>query len=360
MLVGNQVVNIAATFVATVWSIRLFGERNVSLPMFLFTLTLILVGSIFPKAFALGFAEGFSRLMAYPLYAFVTVMRPVTWTFHKLIDGVAKLFKVKAKQFTSVNEQEIESLIEIGAEEGAIEEGVDVFLKHVLKFGETKVEDLMIHLKDIVAVDLNTTRDELLEFLSQHESSQFPVYDNDFNNTKGIISLHELLRILKDTKNKFPLKNRPLSHMVVVPKTASLIELFKVLSEKNRQMAMVTDEFGQIVGLVTLSDIMELITGVRGVSEKKLPEIKKIDRNEWEADGETKIDQINEALNIKLPYPEQKVINLVILEELKRFPEADELVMLDGIVVQVKRIEKNMIKKLSIHKRHKMKEKKAT
>ncbi len=286
------------------------------------------------------------------------MIRPIIYLFEVIINVFSRLLKVKQGIFNSISEKEIEAMIEIGTNEGVIEEGQDVFLKHVLRFGETKVKEVMIPLKDIAALDVTVSRNELIQFLDGKKHVEFPVYENDINAIKGIISLHDLVQLLQNSKNKFPLKEARLTQSVVVPNTATFIQLFKVLNEKNKRMAMVIDEYGQTVGMVTASNIMEEITGIRAKNNGPQPSVKKLNRNLWEADGGVRVSQINEDLSVDLPYPEHEVLSLVVLKELKRFPEVDEVVKIDGVDIKIKRIEKNVVKKLEISKNRANKPKK--
>ena len=355
ILVGNQAANIVATFVATLWGVELFGEGKIGLFIFLFTLSLIIFGSILPKALALGFPELFARVLAYPLLVFVLITRPVIWIFELMINSFLSLFKINQNKLDLTSGKEIEAMIDIGAEEGVIEEGQDVFLKHVLRFGEAKVEEIMIPLKNIEAININTSLEDLQEILNSSQNTEFPVYNEDINTLRGTITLHELIKIIRNTKKKFPLKSEHFSQPVVVPKTATFIQLFKVLSEKKRQTAIVIDEYGQTIGLVTMMNIMEEVTGIRVKEKGPRPSIKKIARKLWELDGGVRVAEVNKELGVKLPYPEHQVMSLVVLEELKRFPETDEILEIDGANIKIKRVEKNVVKKLEISKKTKSK-----
>ncbi len=355
ILVGNQVVNIFATFLATLLGIRWLGEGSIALYIATFTILFVLFGSILPKTFALGFPEPFARVIAYPLLVFVLLTRPVIWFFELIINFFAFILKIKSDKLNLTTEREIEAMIDIGAEEGVLEEGQDVFLKHVLRFGETQLKEVMIPLKKIKAINIDIERSELIEFLDESHHTEFPVYVGDINTIRGTISLHELTQVLRSSRAKHPLKNQRYTQAVVVPKTSTFIQLFKVLSEKKSRIAIVIDQYGQTVGLATLASIMEQITGISAKQSGSQPTIKKIKTNLWELDGEVRVEQINEVLGVILNHPVNKVMSLVILEELKRFPEVDEVVRVGGIDIRITRMEKNVVKKLEISKARKAK-----
>ncbi len=211
----------------------------------------------------------------------------------------------------------------------------------------------MTHMRDVVAINRNATRDEILEVVENHGHTQFPIYEGEMANIKGVISLRDALHSLSNERKKHPLKEARLYQVVVIPKTATFIQLFKILSEKKKHMAMVIDEFGETIGQITMADIMEEITGVETHTDKPQPVLKKLKANLWEADGDIRVQEVNEQVETHLPYPEHQALSLVVLEELKRFPEIDEVVALDGVEIKIKRVEKNVVKKLEIRKKRK-------
>lgn len=359
ILVANQIVNIVATVVATMWALRVFGEGNLSIVTTIFAFLLILFGSISPKTIALSFPEIIARVMAYPLLVFVFVSMPIVWVFELFTKFFLKLLKADKKELTSTTEEEIKAMLDISMEKGIIEEEEDIFMKQILKFSETRVADIMTLFKDIDAIDRNIEREELIKFFQEHDHTHFPVYEEDLNNIKGIVSTHDLINALYHSNKKKPLNKFKLSSPVVVPKTETLTELFKVLKEKHRRMAAVIDEHGQTIGLVTLGDILEEIAGEKIESAKAPePKVEKCGKNCWEADGEVAISKINDELELDLSHPEHKVISLVVLEELKRFPEVDEKVQINGLEIEIKRVEKNVIKKVILRKKKSKEEKK--
>ena len=294
----------------------------------------------------------------YPLLGFVFIARPVTWVFEMLAKGFLKLLKADKKELVSASEEEIEAMLDISMEKGVIEKEEDTFMKQILKFSETTVKDIMTLFKDIDAIDIEIKRDDLITFFQEHDHTHFPVYEEDMNNIKGIVSVHDLVKAIYHSQKNKPLHNTKFTTPVVVPKTETLTELFKVLKEKKRRMAAVIDEHGQTIGLVTLGDILEEIAGEK-IEKAKAPEpkIEKSGKNCWEADGEVLVSKINEEMDINLPHPEHKVISLIVLEELKRFPETDEKVQINGLEIEIKRVEKNVIKKVLLRKK-KVKEEK--
>ena len=192
----------------------------------------------------------------------------------------------------------------------------------------------------------------MISFFAEQTHNYFPAYEDSLNNIKGIISIHYLIELFA-SKRKFPLHQKKLITPVVVPKTPSLLELFRILKEAKRNMAIVVDEHGQTVGLITMGDMFEDITGLKANKEVPEPKIEKIEKNLWRADGEIEMGRVNEELNLELTLPEHQTISLAILQEIKRFPELNEKIVIESIEVEITRIEKNVIKKVHLRKMRK-------
>lgn len=352
ILIGNQVVNVLATVVATIWGIHSFGEEKIGLVTFVFTLALILFGTIGPKTLALRFPEIFARVMAYPLRGLIFIVRPVIWIFEMLFKGIIKVLKIEKKQLPSISEREIEAMLDISTEEGVVAEGERELMKHILKFSETQVESIMTLRKDVEGIEINIDKKDLINLLMESTHSHFPIYEEDLNNIKGIIGPNDIVSFVHRSRKKKPLADHKFKPVIMVPRTASLIELFKEFKEKKQSRAIVVDEHGQTIGLVTLENILEEMAGGTIDETNGRPKvlIEKKERNQWAVHGEATIGEINEALEIELEYPPHQTISLLILEELQRFPKPEEKVEIDGIEVEIiksgkKTIDKVMIKK---------------
>ena len=352
ILMSNQVVNILATVIATLWAVHTFGEGNIGFATFVFAIALLLFGNIIPKTSALRFAEVYARFIAYPMLGFMFIVRPLIWVVEFIVGGFVSIFKIKHKYIPVTTDREIEAMLDMGAEEGVIDEDEQAFMKHILKFNKTEAGDIMTLLKNINAVNINSSKEDLISFFAEQTHNYFPAYEDSLNNIKGIISIHYLIELFA-SKRKFPLHQKKLITPVVVPKTTSLLELFRILKEAKRNMAIVVDEHGQTVGLITMGDMFEDITGLKANKEVPEPKIEKIEKNLWRADGEIEMGRVNEELNLELTLPEHQTISLAILQEIKRFPELNEKIVIESIEVEITRIEKNVIKKVHLRKMRK-------
>jgi len=352
ILVGNQAVNVLATVIATIWGLSLFGEDRISLVTLVFTIVLILFGSIIPKTISLRFSETFARFISFPLLGYYYLATPIVWLFELFAIGFMKVLRMDTKNFpTNTNSQEIEAMLDIGAEEGVIKEEDEDLMKQILKFDKTTAEDIMTVLQDVNAIDISSSFDEIEKYVYEHNHTIFPAYEDDMNNLKGTISQYTLFKLLHSSKKKHPLIDYKFTPIILVPRTSSITELFKLFKEKKERMAIVIDEHGQTIGVVTLGDILEDMAGEKiehNDENKEKKTIKKIAKNLWIVDGEASIDELNEEIGHKLPHPEHDTVSLMILEALKRFPKPKEKVRIDHIEIEILKLSKKTINKVLV------------
>jgi CBS domain containing-hemolysin-like protein len=349
ILLGNNLANILATVTATIWGIRVFGSAAIGIISGALTFVILIFGEITPKTLAQKYAEQFSRLTAYPLLWLTFILYPILWLLEKFIYGLMKLFKAK-NPIRSMSEEELLALVDIGTKEGVIEEHEQEFISNVLEFTDTKVEEIMTLKKDIESLEINTTIKDAVNFFIEHTHTRLPVYKTNINNIVGIITVHDILRLIYDkTKTINSLAELHFNPVVVVPKTKKISKLFKEFQIRRQHLAIVVDEHGHTLGLVTLEDILEEIVGdIVDEQDREIKKVYKIGKDTWEAFGEATIEQINTVLQTKLNYPEHQTISLLILEQLHRFPKQGEKIVYENLIIQIKEMTKKKIEKVLI------------
>ena len=352
ILIGNNLVNIFATVVATIWGIEAFGSNAAGIVTGILTFVILVFGEITPKTLAQKYAVGFSRTVAYPLLALKFILSPIVWLFNKFIYGLMKIFNAK-NPIRTMSEEELLAMVDIGTKEGVIEEHEQEFIENVLEFTDTSVEEVMTLEKDIEAMEANMTIQEAAHFFVDHSHSRMPVYKGDLNTIIGITTVHDILSILHNKKPQAieTLEDLHYHKVITVPKTKSINKLFREFQKRRQHLAIVVNEHGETVGLVTLEDILEEIVGdIADEQDRDEKVIQSIGKNEWEVDGDATIEEINEALNVMIDYPEHQTISLLILEKLQGFPTKGEKITYGSLNIQVKEMGKRKIEKVIITK----------
>jgi putative hemolysin len=350
ILIGNNIVNILATVIATLWGLQVFGDNAAGIVTGGLTFIILVFGEITPKTFAQKFAEPFSRVVAYPLLWLIFVLWPIIWIFEKYIAGLMKLLKAE-KSFHSLSEEELLAMVDMSTEEGVIEEHEQELIENVLEFDATTVEEVMTIEKNIECLEASTSINDAAHFIITHSHSRIPVYEKDLNNIIGILTVHDILRLTHHATKKEKIADLDFSKVILVPKTKTINALFKEFKKRRQHIAMVVDEHGKTVGLVTLEDILEEIVGeiVDEIDEEKT-RLHKIDNVTWETPGDTPIEDVNDVLGIQLDFPEHQTVGLLILKELNRFPKHGEKIPYHGVEFQVKDMSRKKIEKVIITK----------
>lgn len=192
---------------------------------------------------------------------------------------------------------------------------------------------------------------EAVHFFLNHSHSRIPIYKDSINNIVGVVNVHDVLRFLHGGQINQTLADFKLSSPILVPKTKSISQLFHEFQRRHKHLAIVVDEHGETVGLVTAEDILEEIVGdIVDEYDREEKMIRSIDKSQWEARGEATIEEVNETLGVELAYPEHQTVSLLILEQLHRFPKLGEKIAYENLIFQVKEMSKKKIETVDISK----------
>lgn len=351
ILIGNNLVNIMATVVATFWGIRVFGDNALGIITGALTLAILIFGEIAPKTYAQKHAMGFARVMAKPLLFLTYFLYPFIWLLEKFIQALMRLMNAESP-IKTMSEAEILAMVDIGTKEGVIEEHEQELIENVLEFTDTTVEEIMTIKSNIDSLSIDTTVKDAAHFFTTHSHSRIPVFKGNLDNVVGILTVHDILKIThnEDMPTK-ELDHIKYIHPIVVPKTKSISKLFREFQKRRQHIAIVVDERGHTIGLVTMEDILEEIVGdIVDESDREESNVTAIGKNEWTATGDATIEEINDALGIELDYPEHQTVSLLILEKLQGFPRLGERIEYDIIELQVKKMGRKKIEEILITK----------
>lgn len=350
VLIGNNIVNIGASAYAAVVFTDIFGSAGVGIATGIMTFFILIMGEITPKAFAHQHAEGFSLLMARPIYYLQFVFFPLVWFFDRVIDGVTLL--VGSKKRHTVTEGEIVAMLKIGAQEGAIEKQERELIENVLEFNDIEVEEVMTPRVSLDALDSGMTIQEAVDFVISHSHSRLPVYGQNIDNIIGIISIKQLLQFFDEHSPSKKLNTLKLSTPIEVPLTKKINKLFREFQRKHQHMAVVIDEYGGTAGIVTMEDLLEEIMGdIVDESDVIESPIEIIDKKTIVVSGAVLIEDINDFFKIKFGDNERDTFNTYIIDHLHRFPREGEEILFPRGRVTILEMDKNVIKRAKVLKR---------
>ena len=341
VLIGNNIVNMSVSSLMTTLTIKVLGNAYVGIATGILTLLILIFGEITPKNMATIHAEKLALAYARIIYGFMFILTPVVFIVTKITSGVLLLFHIDPNaKANAMTEHELRTLVNVGQEEGVIENEEKQMIYNVFDFGDSTARDVMIPRIDMTFVNVDSTYDELMEIFSEDMHTRFPVYEDNTDNVIGIINMKDLLIYPKD---------KPFSIRNILREPYFTYE-YKATADL--MIAIVLDEYGATAGLVTLEDLLEEIVGeIRDeYDEDEVEDIKEIQPDrEYIVQGSAKLDDINETLHINLESEDYDSIGGYIIEQLDCLPKEGQSVTLEnGIRLVVDHLDKNRIELVHI------------
>ena len=353
ILLGNTLATVTVVVFGTSLVMTWFhgaGLRAALVAIALLALTIVMFGEILPKSIAAARAEQVAFLIARPIRLAMLLLRPVnagilfiTTPLIRILGGHEAL---SSPQYT---EDELKTLLEIGHEQGVIEEDESDLVFSALAFDDTPVAAILTPRVDIVALKAEATLAEVVEQVAQEGYSRMPVYRDSIDRIIGIIYVREAL--LAAAKQKSYDLMAHLQPAYFIPQNKRLNELLREMQALEIQMAIVNDEYGGTAGLVTVEDILEQIVGeIRDESDEELAPVSVISETAALVDSMASIEEVNETLDIDLPVDGYQTIGGLVLNRLGRGAQIGDVVELLGLRLTVKAIKGMRIQQVLIER----------
>lgn len=358
LLIGNNIVNISASALATVIAIEEFGYSATAVATTILTIVVIIFGEITPKSFASQYAEKVSMAFAKPVRFLMTLLTPFVIIFYSIASGIIRLFGGSLNQgHPLITEEELKTMVDVGSEEGVFEEDEKEMLHNIFEFGDLQVKDVMVQRVDILAIDVDDTLDEVIETVQKEQFSRFPVYGEDIDDIIGILNVKDLLFLTDEDKRSFDLR-KYIREPYYAYEFKRITELFKELKKTRTHISIILDEYGGTVGIVTIEDLLEEIVGEIDdeYDDDKETDIQSVKKNEYIVSGSYRLDELNDHIGTHIESEEFDSIGGYLIGILGTFPENGEVIETDGIQFIVDEVDKNRIKKIRMIMKTKEKE----
>ena len=299
--------------------------RNISIILITIILSYfsLIFGELVPKRLAMRNSEK----IAFGTIGIIRTISIITAPFVKLLtastNGVSKLFGISGTDEETVTEEEIRMMVDVGEEKGSIKEEEKELINNVFEFNDKVVSEIMIHRKDIYAIDINSDVDNILKELDEYKYSRIPVYEESIDNIVGMLFIKDLLaNVNKKEKVKIA---KIIREPYFVSENKPIDELFRDLQKNKHQLAIVLDEYGGTAGLVTMEDIIEELVGnIFDEYDEEEKEFEKIDDNTFLISGSVSIHDLRKILGVEIPEGEYDTLSGYLIELLGRIPSDDE------------------------------------
>lgn len=349
VLIGNTIVNISASALATTFVINIFGSASTGIATGILTILVLIFGEITPKTAATIHAEKFALAYATSISFLMFALTPVIIIINKLSLYALKFLRInpdnKKKHMT---ETELRTIVNVGHEEGIIESEERRIINNLFDFGDSQAKDIMIPRIDMTLASVDSTYDEILDIFRNEKYTRIPIFEDTVDNVIGIINVKDLL--LFENRNTFNIRDI-LREPYFTYEYKNTSELLAELRKTSNNITVVIDEYGSTVGMITLEDLLEEIVGeIRDeYDEDEHDSIQKINDSEYRLDGSTKLDDLNEFLDLNIESEDYDSIGGFIIEKLDRLPFENDYIELPGIKLVVESTSNNRIETVHLY-----------
>lgn len=347
ILIGNNIVNLSASALMTVFVTDLFGSLAIGIGTGVLTLIVLIFGEIIPKTVATAYAESISLWYARIIILFMTLMTPFSFIINGVATGILRLFRIDTDNRQAMTENELKTYVDVSHEDGVIETKEKEIIYNVFDFSDAVAKDIMIPRIDMSCVSTEADYNEVMKLFKENMYTRIPVYEeNEQDNVIGLINIKDL--ILLEDKENFKIKEhlRKAYYTYEFKKTADLLVEMR---EKSQNVAFVLSEYGATVGMITLEDLLEEIVGeIRDEYDSDEDNlIKHIGGRRYIVEGNMKLDDINDELGLSLDSEDYDSIGGLMIEALDRLPRYGESVTLEnGITLTARGVKGNRITKV--------------
>ena len=341
ILIGNNIVNLTASSLATTFAIRI--NLTVGIATGILTVVILILGEIVPKNMAMVYSERLALFYAGIISGLMKLMTPVIFAVDLLANGIMKVLHIDRNLHTAMTENELRTYVEVSHEDGVIESEEREMIYNLFDFSDAVAKDIMILRIDMASISEDAGYDEVMALFKECMYTRIPVYREDKDNIIGLINIKDF--ILVTDKESFQIGDilREAYYTYEYKKTA---DLMMEMREKRVNVSFVLNEYGATVGMITLEDLIEEIVGeIRDEYDEDEEElIREVGEREYLVEGSMKLDDINDQLGTELMSEDYDSIGGLLIEKLDRLPEDGETITLEnGITLQVKGINQNRI-----------------
>lgn len=406
LAIANNFVNLLGASIATLLTIEIVQKEQLKLSETAIaliatssvTVYLLLFGEITPKRIGKNNAERFTLAFIHLIHGLSLVLKPLTATFQWASSMLLRLFPVRFRtaEQVHVSEDAIKMLLDLGEERGLIHEGESEMIRRIFAFDDLVAKQVMIPRKNVIVIEANTALNEVKDIIAREGHSRYPVFEKNRDNIIGILHAKDMLRFgfaerqkldtlkkrfqeelpakikqssealelekLKKEREQCEIDIRKLRQLLseatlrdilrpasYTPMTKPINELLREFQKQRKHMAIVVDEYGSMVGIVTLEDIVEEIVGdIRDEYDEPEERIRKVSESLFVVEGTTAVDELNRKLGLNMPLAEGVTISGLLLHRIEDIPQAGEGITVDGARLTVEEATEKEIRKVKI------------
>ncbi len=349
ILVGNNIVNISASALATTLAIHVWGNMSVSIVTGVLTLLILLFGEIIPKTWATIKSEHLTLSYSRIIWALMVVLTPLVFLIDRISHLFMHMFRIDSEHYgAQITENEIKTYVDVGREDGIIETEEQEMINNVFDFSDAVAKDIMIPRIDMTSINVDSDYDTIMSIFRESMFTRLPVYENEPGQIIGLVNIKDFI-LVRDKKN-FKIKDI-MRDAYFTYEFKKIADLMIEMRGKAFNIAFVLSEYGTTVGMITMEDLVEEIVGeIRDEYDEDENElIQQTGDHQYLVEGGMKLDDINDVLDTTLSSEDYDSIGGLMIEQLERLPRNHEQIILDnGIALMAQGINDNRIVKVLV------------
>ena len=348
-LIANNVVNISASALASSVMLEIFGAGALVVVVPVMTVLIVIFGEILPKSAAMVYSEHVLIFSAPILRILAFLLTPLAWAMRKCVTGIGYLLHMDlSAQQVFVTRDEIEQVVKIGEESGALEANERRMIDGIIDFDETRVHEIMIPRTDMIALEADDKLSDAVKLFIEEGHSRIPVYEESPDNIIGILYVKDTLKHLLDSDLSCEVRTL-LRKPIFVPETIRTAEVLENMRREHIHIAIIVDEYGGVAGLVTMEDILEQIVGeIQDEYDQEVPEVQKLEDGSYLVQGGISLEDLSEALGSEFESEDAESLGGLVLTLSGSFPEEGEIFEYNGWRIRVEALEDHRITSLNL------------
>lgn len=351
ILIGNNIVNISASAIATTLCTDVFGSKFIGVSTGILTILVLIFGEITPKTLAAKYSIQLSMLFVYPIWILMIILTPIIWLLNIITGIIFKIFHVDpSDKGDTMTESELRTIFDVSHEDGVLETSEKFMISNVVDFGDALSKDIMIPRADVVFADINSTYEELVSKFSKETYSRIPIYEESKDNVVGLLYIKDLFFYKeKHGVENFDVKN-VLRKPLFVYEYQKTSQIFADMKTSSVTMAVVLDEYGVTSGIITMEDLIEEIVGeIRDEYDTDEADyIKIISENVYDIDASIKLNDLNDALDIKLASEDYDSLAGFVIELLDKLPDEGDVAKYKNLDFEVTKVNRNRVERITL------------
>lgn len=350
ILIGNNIVNISASALATTFTTEVFGSKWIGISTGLLTILVLIFGEVTPKTMATQYAIKLSMIFVYPISLLMVILTPAIWLLDLITGIIFKILRIDTSTKDIMTESELRAVVNVSHEDGVIEPEEKFMISNVVDFGDALSKDIMIPRADIVCANIDSSYDELVELFRAETFSRIPIYEESKDDIIGLLYLKDLFFYSQThDMSDFDLRSI-LRQPIFVYEYQKTSQIFADMKTSSITMAIVLDEYGATAGIITMEDLIEEIVGeIRDEYDEDEDDfIRNMGDNTYDVDASIKLDDLNDALHTSLSSDNYDSIGGLVIEILDKLPNEGEVATYKNITLEVTKVVKNRIERINL------------